>query len=235
MAYIINIIMYNSTLSGAEGFNFSSDRPGGKREWDMIFESIQNAPPLTFWTRRILKLFYSSIFLLCSCGQESALEAGVNPAVQQQISSNGTSREDVSEVKRKQKALADEQDKLLENALDSDTQNKRGELAKSVQLRPSYAQCIEKSEAVHPAMMSCNSEEYQYQDARLNKAYQRLMARLTVHDKAALKQEERDWIKERDILCQSNGVLGGGQAEELEDSSCMLNATAKRADELEKR
>ncbi|WP_416204192.1 lysozyme inhibitor LprI family protein [Xanthomonas euvesicatoria] len=155
--------------------------------------------------------------------------------MQQQTSPNGTSREDVSELKRKQKALADEQNKLLENALDSDTQNKRGWLAKSVQLRSSYAQCIEKSESVHPAMMSCNSEEYQYQDARLNKAYQRLMAKLTVQEKAALKQEERNWIKERDILCQSNGVLGGGQAEELEDSSCMLNATAKRADELEKR
>lgn len=201
----------------------------------MTSASIRNALAFTFRTRGILKLFYSSIFLLCSCGQESALEAGVNPAMQQQTSPNGTSREDVSELKRKQKALADEQNKLLENALDSDTQNKRGWLAKSVQLRSSYAQCIEKSESVHPAMMSCNSEEYQYQDARLNKAYQRLMAKLTVQEKAALKQEERNWIKERDILCQSNGVLGGGQAEELEDSSCMLNATAKRADELEKR
>ncbi|MGX2086036.1 lysozyme inhibitor LprI family protein [Xanthomonas euvesicatoria] len=201
----------------------------------MTSASIRNALAFTFGTRGILKLFYSSIFLLCSCGQESALEAGVNPAMQQQISPNGTSREDVSELKREQKALADEQDKLLENALDSDTQNKRGELAKSVQLRSSYGQCIEKSEAVHPAMMSCNSEEYQYQDTRLNKAYQRLMAKLTVQDKAALKQEERNWIKERGILCQSNGVLGGGQAEELEDSSCMLNATAKRADELENR
>ncbi|WP_080953821.1 lysozyme inhibitor LprI family protein [Xanthomonas phaseoli] len=201
----------------------------------MTSASIRNALAFTFRTRGILKLFYSSIFLLCSCGQESALEAGVNPAMQQQISPNGTSREDVSKLKREQKALADEQDKLLENALDSDTQNKRGELAKSVQLRPSYGQCIEKSEAVHPAMMSCNSEEYQYQDTRLNKAYQRLMAKLTVQDKPALKQEERNWIKERGILCQSNGVLGGGQAEELEDSSCMLNATAKRADELENR
>ncbi|MEA9915171.1 lysozyme inhibitor LprI family protein [Xanthomonas campestris pv. raphani] len=224
-----------ASLGDVKIFNCWSGSFGGQRRWGMISSSIRNASNFTFWTRGVLKFFWSSIFLLCSCGQESALESGINPAMQQKISSSEIGREDAGELKRKQKALAEKQDKLLEDALNGDAQNKRGELAKSVQLRPSYAQCIEKSEGVHPAMISCNSEEHQYQDARLNKVYLRLLAKLAVQDKAALKQEERDWIEERDVLCQSNGVLGGGQAEELEDSSCMLNATAKRADELENR
>ncbi|XHH28517.1 lysozyme inhibitor LprI family protein [Xanthomonas euroxanthea] len=104
-----------------------------------------------------------------------------------------------------------------------------------MQLRPSYDKCVRQSNAVHPVMMGCNNSEYEYQNARLNKVYRALMLKMAKDEKSELKQEERDWIKRRDDLCRSNGALGGGQAEALEDSSCMLNATAARADELEKR
>ncbi|SMQ94993.1 lysozyme inhibitor LprI family protein [Xanthomonas fragariae] len=140
-----------------------------------------------------------------------------------------------SAVEAEQRRIVREQDKLLEKALNGETQQQRGELAKSVQLRFSYRQCVKNSDAVMPVLMNCNNEEYEYQDARLNKVYHRLLSKLPADEKVALKQEERDWIKQRDALCQSNGSLGGGQAEELEDRSCELNATAKRADELESR
>ncbi|WP_081422256.1 lysozyme inhibitor LprI family protein [Xanthomonas cannabis] len=153
----------------------------------------------------------------------------------QHVLEKRSSQVDSYENKSEQKRIAREQDRLLESALDGDVQKERGSLAKKAQLRHSYAKCIKQSNATHPAMMDCNEGEYEYQNARLNKAYQALMRKLAADEKTELKQEERDWIKQRDALCRSNGALGGGQAEELEDSSCMLNAAAARADELEKR
>ncbi|MBB4131887.1 lysozyme inhibitor LprI family protein [Xanthomonas sp. 3075] len=178
--------------------------------------------------------------LLCACKQEVVPEAVAGLPSQPQNSKLGVTKGvsqtgNSEEITRDQQRVAREQDELLEKALNNDAQQQRGELAKAVKLRSSYAQCVKDSDAVMPALMDCNNEEYEYQDARLNRAYSRLLDNLSAGDKAALKQEERDWIKKRDALCQSGGSLGGGQAEELEDSSCELNATAKRAEELENR
>ncbi|MEA9482700.1 lysozyme inhibitor LprI family protein [Xanthomonas campestris] len=189
-----------------------------------------------------LALSVAGLLLLGGCKKEVSLEKTAIsnvPNQTQDLDANTTKAvskaESPEEIKREQKRIAREQDQLLENALNGETQQQRGELAKSAQLRASYVQCVNNSDAVHPALMECNGKEYEYQDARLNKVYRRLLDKLPADEKLALKQEERDWIKRRDALCQSNGALGGGQAEELEDSSCELNATAKRAEELEKR
>ncbi|WDM77080.1 lysozyme inhibitor LprI family protein [Xanthomonas sp. NCPPB 1638] len=174
------------------------------------------------------------VFLLCSCRQEYPPRIAADAFAQQHSFESEPKARD-SEATAEEKRIARKQDQLLENVLDGSVKEKRGDLAKEVSLRRSYVQCVKESNAIHPAMMGCNESEYEYQDARLNKAYRNLMDKLAVGERAALKQEERDWINQRDALCQSNGALGGGQAEELEDSSCMLNATAKRADDLEKR
>ncbi|WP_372372391.1 lysozyme inhibitor LprI family protein [Xanthomonas sp. NCPPB 1638] len=177
-----------------------------------------------------------STALLCACSRQADFEdSHVNSIPPQVHGQDETSIKLSDEIEIKRDQVAREQDRLLDQVLDGEIQRKREEIAKSVQLRPTYGRCIKESNAIHPAIMACNESEYEYHDARLNKAYRNLMGRLAVGEKAALKQEERDWIKQRDALCQSNGALGGGQAEELEDSSCMLNATAKRADDLEKR
>ncbi|MCL1501506.1 lysozyme inhibitor LprI family protein [Xanthomonas nasturtii] len=184
---------------------------------------------------KISSLVVISILLLCSCKQEANSRTVADTSKQQHVLEAGNSQVENSENKAKQKLIAQEQDQLLDSALDSGIQEKRGDLAKKAQLRPFYTKCIKESNAVHPVMMDCNKSEYEYQDARLNKVYQALMRELAKDEKVELKQEERDWITQRDALCRSNGALGGGQAEELEDSSCMLNATAARAGELEKR
>lgn len=61
-----------------------------------------------------------------------------------------------------QKRIAREQDELLEQALNSDQQRQRGDLAKDIKLRSSYVQCVKNAGAVVPALMECNSQEYAY-------------------------------------------------------------------------
>ena len=75
----------------------------------------------------------------------------------------------------------------------------------------------------------CSQAEVGKQDDRLNKAYQQVMGQMS-HDpaaKAALRTQERAWIKERDYSCKINS--------ETIDDGCVVMKTASRADELESR
>ncbi|WP_242108041.1 lysozyme inhibitor LprI family protein [Luteimonas aquatica] len=103
----------------------------------------------------------------------------------------------------------------------------------SAVLRPSYDECIGAAGAVTPAMQDCISKEYEYQDARLNKAYKVLMAKLPDAEKTKLREEERKWLAERDAACPLEPY--GGQAQRLESNECALKVVAKRAAELEAR
>ncbi|AGH78091.1 lysozyme inhibitor LprI family protein [Xanthomonas citri pv. citri] len=190
--------------------------------------------------RRVNLVFAGAVFLFfAACKQESMSEVADDISkhsrnLEQNVDSVSHAQ-GAESITDKQERIARQQDELLEQALNSDQQRQRGDLAKDIKLRSSYVQCVKNAGAVVPALMECNSQEYAYQDARLNAAYKRLLNRWPAEKKDRLKQEERDWIKWRDTLCKSNGALGGGQAEELEDTSCNLNATAQRAEELEKR
>nr|WP_010371352.1 lysozyme inhibitor LprI family protein [Xanthomonas vasicola]MDO6950168.1 lysozyme inhibitor LprI family protein [Xanthomonas vasicola]MDO6957975.1 lysozyme inhibitor LprI family protein [Xanthomonas vasicola]MDO6962146.1 lysozyme inhibitor LprI family protein [Xanthomonas vasicola]MDO6971082.1 lysozyme inhibitor LprI family protein [Xanthomonas vasicola]MDO6974990.1 lysozyme inhibitor LprI family protein [Xanthomonas vasicola] len=191
--------------------------------------------------RGIHLVLAGAVFLLIpACKQEAMSEATADISnqsrkLERSVDAAVPQTENNESITLEQKRIAREQDQLLEQALNSDQQQQRGDLAKDVKLSASYAQCVKNADAVMPVLMDCNHQEYAYQDARLNKVYARLLKSLPAEKTASLKQEERDWIKWRDTLCQSKGALGGGQAEELEDSSCELNATSKRAEELEKR
>lgn len=72
----------------------------------------------------------------------------------------------------------------------------------------------------------CIVAEHQVQDARLNAAYKKLAASLGEQPRKALRDEERQWIADRDRAC------GQGQAA---DNACALGWTSKRADALELR
>ncbi|WP_082925800.1 lysozyme inhibitor LprI family protein [Xanthomonas nasturtii] len=135
----------------------------------------------------------------------------------------------------KQKQLAQQYDDELENALKGPLDAERVNFGRPTKLRDSHALCVERSGGATPDLIDCDSEEYKYQDLRLNRVYRSVMAKLDVAKKQKLLNEERAWIVKRDQLCNLNGQLGGGQAEDIEESSCRLNATARRADELEKR
>ncbi|MCL1501270.1 lysozyme inhibitor LprI family protein [Xanthomonas nasturtii] len=135
----------------------------------------------------------------------------------------------------KQKQLAKKYDDELENALNGPRDAERVDFGGPTKLRNSHVSCIKRSGGATPDLLDCDSEEYKYQDSRLNRVYRSVMAQLDAAKKQELLSEERVWIVKRDQLCNLNGQLGGGQAEDIEESSCRLNATARRADELEKR
>lgn len=99
-------------------------------------------------------------------------------------------------------------------------------------MRDSYQQCLDKADGVTPDIQDCIGEEYEYQDGRLNAAYDQLMKTLDAAAQTQLRDAQRQWIAERDAECAPADDPGQGQL--LEANSCSLRITAARADELEK-
>jgi uncharacterized protein YecT (DUF1311 family) len=97
--------------------------------------------------------------------------------------------------------------------------------------RASYDSCLKEAAGVVPAMQDCIDREYEFQDKRLNKAYQARMATLGKDGKTALRLVQRKWIADRDRQCAADEAPGQGQR--LETNDCSLEMTAKRAAELE--
>lgn len=101
-------------------------------------------------------------------------------------------------------------------------------------LRKSFNSCVDASEGITFDMMNCLGVELEYQDKRLNDAYKRLHTALAARDWERLKEEQREWLRGLNSLCdQDVGELGGGTAQALVFKDCILDRTAKRADELE--
>lgn len=100
-------------------------------------------------------------------------------------------------------------------------------------LRPSYAKCLDGTGGVTPEIQDCVADEYDFQNRRLNKVYQSLLAQLSKDDQEMLRIEQRKWISIRDAQCEIDN--GAGQGQRLEANDCLLEMTAKRASELEQR
>ena len=100
-------------------------------------------------------------------------------------------------------------------------------------LRPSFDTCMDASDGVTVKMNSCLAKEFDYQDKRLNTAYQALRKSMSDKNRLALRDEERAWIKARDTKCAPD--KDGGTAALLVSSDCALTQTAQRATELEER
>lgn len=100
-------------------------------------------------------------------------------------------------------------------------------------LRPSYTACLDASGGVTSDMEDCVGAEFEFQDARLNTAYQALRDRLDQASKLKLRDEERLWMANRDKSCADDA--GGGTGQAVSANDCSLELTAKRAAELESR
>lgn len=116
----------------------------------------------------------------------------------------------------------------LSIAQDSDHQGE------TVMLRSTYDQCLNNAGGVTPDIQDCIETEYEYQEARLDKVYQELLAKLGGDQKAALETEQKKWLSDRDAQCGVDPDEGG-QGQRLEANDCFLEMTAKRAAELEAR
>jgi uncharacterized protein YecT (DUF1311 family) len=104
------------------------------------------------------------------------------------------------------------------------------------QKEPSYRKafhaCMDESNGVTVDMMNCMNDEFDYQDKRMNLAYQRLHKVLTTAQWISLRDEQRKWLADRDN-CEVDDDIKGGTAEMLVRQDCSLRKTAFRADELE--
>jgi len=82
-------------------------------------------------------------------------------------------------------------------------------------------------------MQECIDAEHEYQDGRLNKVCQAVMAKLSEENKTRLRTEQRQWITNRDERCFYDPQ--SGQAGRLDAAECRLEMTASRAAEIESR
>lgn len=105
--------------------------------------------------------------------------------------------------------------------------------AKEPQYSVTYDRCMDTSGGVTVAMLDCNAAELKRHDARLNAQYKAALAAHGETQQALLREAQRQWIKYRDANCGFYAQLTGGTMDRLNSSSCMLEATARRADELE--
>lgn len=97
-------------------------------------------------------------------------------------------------------------------------------------LRPSYAACIEKADAVVPATQACIEAEATYQQARLERALD-AAKRANPGEAAALQYRQVAWQADTDRKCAWDAETEG-QQQRLEANMCSLDAVSRRADEL---
>jgi uncharacterized protein YecT (DUF1311 family) len=80
---------------------------------------------------------------------------------------------------------------------------------------------------------------YEEADKALNEAYQAARASMSEQQKAALRDEQRAWIKRRDEACseaaierEAKGNVSGGTAMQAEQLACKANLATQRTKEL---
>lgn len=85
----------------------------------------------------------------------------------------------------------------------------------------------------NPEILDCVARILDREDARLNRAYKAALARLRAPQQAALRAEQRQWIKDRDAECENEEDQGAAQAS-IYQTICHAEWTDARADELER-
>jgi len=117
---------------------------------------------------------------------------------------------------------------LLAAAPTAEAQGRRP--ARSLSANEAIKRCSDASYG-NEDMTFCVSQFLDREDARLNRAYQAAMARLSPPQRVSLRNAQRRWIRDRDAECNSSG-------EDLRSGSditmCHLRLTERRADELER-
>jgi uncharacterized protein YecT (DUF1311 family) len=80
--------------------------------------------------------------------------------------------------------------------------------------------------------MDCIDAETTRQDAKLNKAYKKLITSATPSAKAKVQEAQRAWIKMRDADCAYFQELDGGTRGAVNFSDCIMMHTKQRAEYL---
>ena len=94
-----------------------------------------------------------------------------------------------------------------------------------------YTACLDNA-MTDSDMSSCTYLENKVQDKLLNKNYRMARKLLGKNKRAELKKVQRTWLKYRDAKCNFYSNLTGGTMDSLNQSGCLLEITAERAEEL---
>ena len=79
---------------------------------------------------------------------------------------------------------------------------------------------------------ACAAQDFKASDDRLNERYKALMGALAPAAQAALRTEQRAWLKQRDPTCRKR-IEGMGSLAPLEYSACQKELTDKRVRQLD--
>ena len=113
-----------------------------------------------------------------------------------------------------------------------------GRTAVEARYSAAYRTCLATGDAakgVTSGMLDCNGAEIDRQDARLNRTYRAVMARLAPPARTKLRASERAWIGERDRSCRRDSkVAEGGTLASVIYSGCILDRTIERTMWLER-
>lgn len=83
------------------------------------------------------------------------------------------------------------------------------------------------------AMNTCAARDYDREDARLNKSYRDLMAKLEPAKREKLREVQRVWLSYRDLNCDyQSDDYQGGTIYSLVQSSCLADMTKQRNKDL---
>lgn len=83
------------------------------------------------------------------------------------------------------------------------------------------------------AMNVCSAKDYEREDARLNKTYKELVAKLEKDRREKLKEIQLVWIKYRDLQCDfDSSTYEGGSMYPMVRSSCLSQMTKQRNKDL---
>jgi len=100
-------------------------------------------------------------------------------------------------------------------------------------VRPAYDVCMKQSSGAAPKQQDCADTELTYQGDRLNRAYQSLLTALDDLDRRATVQAQRAWLAFRDKDCAARAGRFGSDAGPATESTCRMENTAYRAQQLE--
>lgn len=105
-------------------------------------------------------------------------------------------------------------------------------------VRESYDESIAQTQGRVSAQDECAHHELVYQDARLNKAYEALTSTLKSNSIDAIElastlDAQRAWIAFYQKDCAARAARFGSDAAPATESICLMENTARRAQELE--
>lgn len=105
-------------------------------------------------------------------------------------------------------------------------------LAAAAFILPAAAQNCKNPET-QLAMNLCAAKDYERDDARLNKSYRELVAKLETARRDKLRDLQLAWLKFRDLQCDFQSVqYEGGSMYSLVRSSCLADLTKQRNKDL---